>query len=198
MKSKQTILIPKGSEKAPLRKYVQSAIAAQKRRFEEKYKLLQEEAKLMRPQFPFSDKEKKDINRAYRRHFPTHSRKKPPPFKPLIGHNPSVYVPFDFSSSFVNNSGIGPYGNGVVLNGPNPQTGQIGAYMSNSGDPWNLFSTDILAAHSSVGFLYFAQASGTLHVSAQAIYCGQAVSVNANVYAGLELSCNHFISANQH
>jgi hypothetical protein len=114
---------------------------------------------------------------------------KPTPFKPLKGHNPSRYAPFDAQWSAINCGGI----NACTLYGPDAETGQIGADLAS-------FNAGGAASGSAVGFWYFAEQEGNLSATAFASVWGvgyvySALFGYASAYAGLRIYIYEYTDA---
>jgi hypothetical protein len=193
MKStQQSFILPSGSDKAMLKKYLKTTLKDQEKRFVDENNLLLKRSKAISNSITLKDSDRKAYEKQIRNFKSQMKSDSRPEFLPLKGHNPAVYAPFDFSSSWSNI----PYGTGYVgfyFHGPDKNAGVIGA------DLWNLTGTQdwLLSTVSSVGFLYFAPATATLSITAQAHFHGIGESINGESFAALELSATHFIPTSE-
>lgn len=116
---------------------------------------------------------------------------KPTPFKPVQGHNPARYAPFDFSWDSINCGGI----TACSLYGPNAETGEAGADLA-------IFNGGGSSAEVCNGFWYYSQHEGTLYVDVQAWVWGRGYIFSglfgyAQAYAGLSTYVEEYVDGVQ-
>jgi hypothetical protein len=176
MKTKSQITFPEGANQSLLRQRSKKALAERERRHKQAHQSLLHRVKLLAKHQPGLNR--KDVKNALaeqrrllQRLYP---REEPPPFKPLKGHNPARFVPFDMAWS-----SLEPAGSGTLV-GPDTATGLIGAHLE-------LEEGGAVSAISSVGFWHFAPIAATLYITVQASVTGRAWTLSGETYAGLQV-----------